>query len=88
MMEAVLGPLPEGMARHAQRGAAKYFTHRSRLNWPAGATSRKSARAVAKMRGLRECLAAGCDASMKPHIDSLVRARAMNSGEVRVLPAA
>lgn len=73
MMEAVLGPLPEGMARHATRSAAKYFTHRHHLNWPAGAASRKSVRAVAKMRGLRESLAAGCDSSMKPHIDSLVR---------------
>ena len=74
MMEAVLGPVPEHMARHANRGSAKYFTHRNRLNWPAGAASRKSVRAVQKMRDLRDIVQSGCDASVKPHIDTLVRA--------------
>ncbi len=74
MMEAVLGPVPEHMARHANRGSAKYFTHRNRLNWPAGAASRKSVRAVQKMRDLRDIIQSGCDASVKPHIDTLVRA--------------
>ena len=73
MMEAVLGPVPEHMARHANRGSAKYFTHRNRLNWPAGAASRKSVRAVQKMRDLRDIIQSGCDASVKPHIDTLVR---------------
>jgi dual-specificity kinase len=77
MMEAVLGPIPEHMARHANRGSAKYFTHRNRLNWPAGAASRKSVRAVAKMRDLRDIMVSGCDASVKPHTDVLVRCRLM-----------
>ncbi|XP_058192119.1 serine/threonine-protein kinase AFC3 isoform X1 [Rhododendron vialii] len=45
MMERVLGPLPEHMVRKAERG--------SRLNWPEGAISRESIRAVNKMDRLK-----------------------------------
>ncbi|GKB03878.1 serine/threonine-protein kinase AFC3 isoform X1, partial [Tanacetum coccineum] len=52
MMERVLGPLPEHMVRKANRGAEKYF-RRSRLNWPEGAVSRESIRAVRKLGRLK-----------------------------------
>ncbi|KAK9079797.1 hypothetical protein SSX86_001470 [Deinandra increscens subsp. villosa] len=55
MMERVLGPLPEHMIRRANRGAEKYF-RRSRLNWPEGAVSRESIRAVRKLDRLKDLI--------------------------------
>ncbi|KAI3522461.1 hypothetical protein L1887_00245 [Cichorium endivia] len=55
MMERVLGPLPEHMIRRATRGAEKYF-RRSRLNWPEGAVSRESIRAVRKLDRLKNMI--------------------------------
>ncbi|KAF5797760.1 putative dual-specificity kinase CMGC-CLK family [Helianthus annuus] len=55
MMERVLGPLPEHMIRKASRGAEKYF-RRSRLNWPEGAVSRESIRAVRKLDRLKNMI--------------------------------
>ncbi|KAI3687404.1 hypothetical protein L1987_81100 [Smallanthus sonchifolius] len=55
MMERVLGPLPEHMIRKANRGAEKYF-RRSRLNWPEGAVSRESIRAVRKLDRLKNMI--------------------------------
>lgn len=43
MMEAVLGPIPEGLATRAEKTFPKFF-QRGRLRWPAGAASKKSAR--------------------------------------------
>ncbi|KAB1204478.1 Serine/threonine-protein kinase AFC3 [Morella rubra] len=54
MMERVLGPLPEHMIRRANRGAEKYFRRGSRLNWPEGAVSRESIRAVNKLDCLKD----------------------------------
>ncbi|XP_042991998.1 serine/threonine-protein kinase AFC3 isoform X4 [Carya illinoinensis] len=54
MMERVLGPLPEHMVRRADRGAEKYFRRGSRLNWPEGAVSRESIRAVNKLYCLKD----------------------------------
>ena len=54
MMERVLGPLPEHMIRRANRGAEKYFKRSSRLNWPEGAVSRESIRAVKKLNHLKD----------------------------------
>ncbi|KAE8675825.1 Serine/threonine-protein kinase AFC1 [Hibiscus syriacus] len=53
MMERVFGPLPEHMIRRANRGAEKYFRRGSRLNWPEGAVSRESIRAVKKLGRLK-----------------------------------
>ncbi|KAJ9555744.1 hypothetical protein OSB04_010358 [Centaurea solstitialis] len=55
MMERVLGPLPEHMVRRANRGAEKYF-RRLRLNWPEGAVSRESIRAVRKLDRLKNMI--------------------------------
>ncbi|XP_010546483.1 PREDICTED: serine/threonine-protein kinase AFC3 isoform X2 [Tarenaya hassleriana] len=54
MMERVLGPLPEHMTRKASRGAEKYFRRGYRLNWPEGANSRESIRAVKKLDRLKD----------------------------------
>ncbi|KAL5783234.1 hypothetical protein ACOSP7_008263 [Xanthoceras sorbifolium] len=54
MMERVLGPLPEHMIRRASQGAEKYFRRGSRLNWPEGAVSRGSIRAVKKLDHLKD----------------------------------
>uniref|UniRef100_A0A5B6YRK5 Protein kinase domain-containing protein n=1 Tax=Davidia involucrata TaxID=16924 RepID=A0A5B6YRK5_DAVIN len=54
MMERVLGPLPEHMICRASRGAEKYFKRGSRLNWPEGAVSRESIRAVKKLDYLKD----------------------------------
>ncbi|XP_020111663.1 serine/threonine-protein kinase AFC2-like isoform X2 [Ananas comosus] len=52
MMERVLGPLPHHMLRKADRHVEKYV-RRGRLNWPEGATSRESIKAVLKLPRLQ-----------------------------------
>uniref|UniRef100_A0A2P2LFC6 Serine/threonine-protein kinase AFC1 n=1 Tax=Rhizophora mucronata TaxID=61149 RepID=A0A2P2LFC6_RHIMU len=49
MMERVLGPLPQHMVVRADRRAEKYFRRGTRLDWPEGATSRESMKAVWKL---------------------------------------
>ncbi|KAK8496140.1 hypothetical protein V6N11_061472 [Hibiscus sabdariffa] len=63
MMERVLGPLPEHMIRRANRGAEKYFRRGSRLNWPEGAVSRESIRAVKKLDRLKNMLSQHVESS-------------------------
>ncbi|KAH6835864.1 Protein kinase superfamily protein [Perilla frutescens var. hirtella] len=60
MMERVLGPLPEHMLKKASKGAEKYF-RRSRLNWPEGAVSRDSIRAVRKLDLLKNLISRHVD---------------------------
>ncbi|XP_042039293.1 serine/threonine-protein kinase AFC3-like isoform X1 [Salvia splendens] len=60
MMERVLGPLPEHMIQKATKGAEKYF-RRSRLNWPEGAVSRDSIRAVRKLDLLKNLVSRHAD---------------------------
>ncbi|XP_039124858.1 serine/threonine-protein kinase AFC2 isoform X1 [Dioscorea cayenensis subsp. rotundata] len=52
MMERVLGPLPQHILKRADRHAEKYI-RRGRLNWPQGATSRESIKAVLKLPRLQ-----------------------------------
>ncbi|KAJ0989459.1 hypothetical protein J5N97_007815 [Dioscorea zingiberensis] len=52
MMEKVLGPLPQHMLKRADRHAEKYIK-RGRLNWPQGAASRESIKAVLKLPRLQ-----------------------------------
>ncbi|XP_050364344.1 serine/threonine-protein kinase AFC3 isoform X2 [Argentina anserina] len=54
MMERVLGPLPQHMTQRACHGAEKYFRRGARLNWPLGAVSRESIRAVKKLDSLKD----------------------------------
>ncbi|KAL2459549.1 Serine/threonine-protein kinase AFC2 [Forsythia ovata] len=55
MMERVLGPLPHHMLKKADRHAEKYV-RRCRLNWPEGAPSRDSMKAVLKLPRLQNLI--------------------------------
>ncbi|KAJ8431422.1 hypothetical protein Cgig2_004454 [Carnegiea gigantea] len=60
MMERVLGPLPQHMLKRVDRHAEKYV-RRGRLDWPEGATSRESIRAVQKLLRLQHVDHSGGD---------------------------
>ncbi|GMP50689.1 hypothetical protein CsSME_00017207 [Camellia sinensis var. sinensis] len=53
MMERVLGPLPQHMIISADLRAEKYFKRSARLDWPEGASSKESMRAVWKLPRLQ-----------------------------------
>ncbi|KAI5669359.1 hypothetical protein M9H77_19212 [Catharanthus roseus] len=72
MMERVLGPLPKHMTQRATRGAEKYFK-RSKLNWPAGAVSRESIRAVKKLDSLKNLISRHAECSRSSLVDLLKR---------------
>ncbi|KAG5618048.1 hypothetical protein H5410_017872 [Solanum commersonii] len=55
MMEKVLGPLPQHMLKRVDRQAEKYV-RRGRLDWPEGATSRDSIKAVLKLARLQNII--------------------------------
>ncbi|KAF0930026.1 hypothetical protein E2562_027204 [Oryza meyeriana var. granulata] len=71
MMERVLGPLPEHMIRKASSSAQKYFRRGARLNWPEGAVSRESIRAVKKLDRLKDLVARKADHSRAALADLL-----------------
>ncbi|KAL5221219.1 hypothetical protein ABZP36_025932 [Zizania latifolia] len=71
MMEKVLGPIPEHMIRKASSSAQKYFRRGSRLNWPEGAVSRESIRAVKKLDRLKDLVARNADHSRTALADLL-----------------
>ncbi|CAH9109881.1 unnamed protein product [Cuscuta epithymum] len=52
MMEKVLGPIPAHMLKRADRSAEKYI-RKGKLDWPEGAASRESIRAVLKLPRLQ-----------------------------------
>ncbi|KAK4419119.1 Serine/threonine-protein kinase AFC1 [Sesamum alatum] len=71
MMERVLGPLPQHMIIRADRRSEKYFRRGSRLDWPEGATSRESIRAVWKLPRLQNLIMQHVDHSAGDLIDLL-----------------
>ncbi|KAI4316166.1 hypothetical protein L6164_024172 [Bauhinia variegata] len=71
MMERVLGLLPEYMVRRANRGAEKYFRRGCRLNWPEGAISRESIRAVKKLDCLKDLVSRRVEHSSSAFTDLL-----------------
>ncbi|CAL9777900.1 unnamed protein product [Musa acuminata subsp. burmannicoides] len=73
MMERVLGPLPQHMVIRADRHAEKYFRQGRgvRLDWPEGATSRESIRAVWKLPRLQNLVMQHVDHSAGDLIDLL-----------------
>ncbi|CAO2190875.1 unnamed protein product [Urochloa humidicola] len=71
MMERVLGPIPEHMIRKASSSAQKYFRRATRLNWPEGAVSRESIRAVRKLDRLKELVSRSADHSRAVLVDLL-----------------
>lgn len=70
MMERVLGPIPEHMLRRVDRHAEKYV-RRGRLDWPEGATSRESIKAVTKLPRLQNVVMHHVDHSAGDLIDLL-----------------
>ncbi|KAK9741754.1 hypothetical protein RND81_03G125800 [Saponaria officinalis] len=73
MMEKVLGPLPRHMIQKATRGAEKYFRRGSRLNWPEGAESRDSCRAVQKLEHVKDLISRHVDSSKSGLTDLLYK---------------
>ncbi|KAJ4977620.1 hypothetical protein NE237_008400 [Protea cynaroides] len=71
MMERVLGPLPHHMVIRADRHAEKYFRRGTRLDWPDGAASRESMRAVWKLPRLQNLVMQHVDHSAGDIIDLL-----------------
>ena len=71
MMERVLGPVPEHMIRKASSSAQKYFRRGTRLNWPEGAVTRESIRAVRKLHRLKDLVARNADHSKASLADLL-----------------
>ncbi|KAK8577275.1 hypothetical protein V6N13_027556 [Hibiscus sabdariffa] len=71
MMERVLGPFPQHMMLRADHCAEKYFRRGTRLNWPDGATSRESLRAVWKLPCLPNLIMQHVDHSAGDLIDLL-----------------
>uniref|UniRef100_A0A5B6Z2Y7 dual-specificity kinase n=2 Tax=Davidia involucrata TaxID=16924 RepID=A0A5B6Z2Y7_DAVIN len=70
MMERVLGALPQHMLKRVDRHAEKYV-RRGRLNWPEGATSRESIKAVLKLPRLQNLVMQHVDHSAGDLIDLL-----------------
>ncbi|XP_058101993.1 serine/threonine-protein kinase AFC1-like isoform X4 [Magnolia sinica] len=70
MMERVLGPLPQHMLKRVDRHAEKYI-RRGRLDWPEGATSRESIKAVLKLPRLQNLVMQHVDHSAGDLIDLL-----------------
>ncbi|WOL02980.1 hypothetical protein Cni_G11700 [Canna indica] len=71
MMERVLGPLPEHMIKKASSSASKYFRRGARLNWPEGAISRESIKAVRKLDRLKDLVSSYVDSSRASLTDLL-----------------
>ncbi|KAJ6425563.1 hypothetical protein OIU84_026188 [Salix udensis] len=71
MMERVLGPLPQHMVVRADRRAEKFFRRGMRLDWPEGATSRESMKAVTKLPRLPNLIMQHVDHSAGELIDLL-----------------
>ncbi|XP_073289338.1 serine/threonine-protein kinase AFC1 isoform X1 [Primulina huaijiensis] len=71
MMEKVLGPLPQHMMMRADRRAEKYFRRGARLDWPEGATSRESIKAVWRLPRLQNLIMQHVDHSAGDLIDLL-----------------
>ncbi|AEE79110.1 protein kinase (AME2/AFC1) [Arabidopsis thaliana] len=71
MMERVLGPLPPHMVLRADRRSEKYFRRGAKLDWPEGATSRDSLKAVWKLPRLPNLIMQHVDHSAGDLIDLL-----------------
>ncbi|XAR64476.1 Dual-specificity kinase [Bertholletia excelsa] len=70
MMERVLGPIPQHMLERIDRHAEKYV-RRGRLDWPEGATSRESIKAVMKLPRLQNIVIQHVDHSVGDLTDLL-----------------
>jgi dual-specificity kinase len=71
MMERVLGPIPQHMVKRADRHSEKYVRYGRELNWPEGAISKDSIRAVRRLPRLRNLIMQHVDHSGGLLIDLL-----------------
>ncbi|CAM6072641.1 unnamed protein product [Sphagnum tenellum] len=71
MMERVLGPIPQHMIKRADRRSEKYVRYGRELNWPEGAVSKESIRAVRRLPRLRNLIMQHVDHSGGLLIDLL-----------------
>ncbi|KAH9548212.1 hypothetical protein CY35_11G077000 [Sphagnum magellanicum] len=71
MMEQVLGPIPQHMVKRADRHSEKYVRYGRELNWPEGAISKDSIRAVRRLPRLRNLIMQHVDHSGGLLIDLL-----------------
>ncbi|KAL5552768.1 hypothetical protein UlMin_040169 [Ulmus minor] len=69
MMERVLGPIPEHMLKTAEHRAQ--YVKKARLDWPEGASSRESIKAVSKLSRLQNLIMQHVDHSAGDLIDLL-----------------
>lgn len=72
MMERVFGRMPKSLAERCDFSSRKLFRDEHRLNWPDGASSRKSIRAVRRLLELREWIADVGSKTVKPFLDDFV----------------
>ena len=72
MMERVLGRLPKGLAEQRDIPSRHLFRDDYRLNWPDGASSRKSIRAVRRLLELRQWIEDVGTKSVRPFLDDFV----------------
>jgi len=72
MMERVLGRLPKSLAEQRDIHARHLFRDDYRLNWPDGASSRKSIRAVRRLLELKQWIEDVGSKSVKPFLDDFV----------------
>ncbi|WZZ66115.1 hypothetical protein YC2023_077485 [Brassica napus] len=72
MMERVLGPLPPQMVLRADRRSDRYLRRGAKLDWPEGATSRDSLKAVWKLPRLPNLIMQHVDHSAGDLIDLLL----------------
>ena len=72
MMERVLGRFPKSLAERCDHHSRKLFNHDHHLNWPEGASSRKSIRNVRRLLELRRWIEDIGDKSIKPYLDDFV----------------
>ncbi|XP_031479967.1 serine/threonine-protein kinase AFC2 isoform X2 [Nymphaea colorata] len=71
MMERVLGAIPQHILKRVDRHAEKYVRRGTRLDWPEGATSRESIKAVSKLPRLQNLVMLHVDHSAGDLIDLL-----------------
>lgn len=93
MMEVVLGEMEQGVINRANKHAQKYFkdfgglAERTLLNWPDGAQSRESIRAVGKMKPLQDIVSSRLDGLTARHFTDLLSKMLRFAPEERITPA-
>ena len=86
MMEVVFGPIHSEVVKRADRHGQKFFKVDRRLNWPEGAQSRESIRAVSKMRPLESIVRTRLGGMTARHFTDLMCKLLAFAPEDRITP--